>query len=89
MFPFHPDYPVTEDEIELGQKEFNRIEHVFEDAHFVYYDMLTRSSIVHILDSFGLTRTIKLLKKLDGLLLETIPPLRKLSSQVLIKAKRA
>lgn len=86
-FPFAPEAPRTQDEKELTPPDVDFIRRIFPNVRFRYFDLLARESVAYFLSKAHLLRLLKPLGMLDYLLINRcFPPLRYLSTYVLIQA---
>ena len=86
-FPFHPDMLKTADEVELASEDLAFIKSVFGETEFHYVDFLTRESVKHFVWKARAGRWLRLLGRLDfSLINRYLPPLRYLSTYVIIRA---
>jgi SAM-dependent methyltransferase len=86
IFRFHPYYPVTEEDKELGGHELRFIKEAFTKTEYYYFDFLTRPMFIYFFENLMLKKLIPPIKKIDNLLLRHLPLLKPLSSEILIKA---
>ena len=88
-FPFHPNAPRTADEVELASADLALIESAFGETEFHYIDFLTRESVKHFVWKARAGRWLRPLGRLDfSLLNHYLPPLRYLSTYVVIRATK-
>lgn len=86
--PFHP-MPLTEDEDELTGEDLALIESAFGEVKFQYIEFLTRESIKHGLWKAGGEGLLRPLGRFDFSLVNNyLPPLKYLSSYVIIQAQK-
>lgn len=88
--PFHPE-PLcfTEDEVEFSSKELDQISAMFRNVRFYYADFIMRESIMYVLYKAGLKKFLPALGKLDAVLLNRLPFLRKFGSYVIVNGTKA
>ncbi len=86
--PFHPNHPCTAEEHELTADDLRAIRARFARTRAWYFDLLTRNSLAYLMDRAGLGGLLPTLSRWDHRLLQALPPLRPLSSYVVICATR-
>ena len=89
VFPFHPQAPRTDDEVEFTQEDLALIENMFREVRLHYLECLTRESIKYCLWRARAGRLLRPLGRLDSSLVnDYLTPLRYLSTYVLIQATK-
>lgn len=88
LLPFYPT-PRTDDEAEFTQEDLALIGNVFREVRLHYMDCLTRESIKYCLWRARAGRLLRPLGRLDSSLVnDYLPPLKYLSTYVLIQATK-
>jgi 2-polyprenyl-3-methyl-5-hydroxy-6-metoxy-1,4-benzoquinol methylase len=86
-FPFHPSIThFTERDLEFSNEELDYIRRLFKKVTFYYFGLLTRESAFHLLYKVGLRKALRLLGRLDFLLIKFFPFLKHLSSYIIFEA---
>ncbi len=86
-FPFHPEAVRTTDEHELTSEDLNLIRRTFSQMNVSYFDCVARESVAYFLYKARIEGLLKLLGKLDYLVMNRyLPVTRYLSTYVIIQA---
>jgi SAM-dependent methyltransferase len=86
--PFHPNYPVMDDERVLTAADLATVSETFPRVEVAYFGLVTRPSLAYLIDVARLRRLLHPLGQVDHAALRVCPPLRALCSHVVITAVR-
>ena len=87
MFPFHPEAVRTTDERELTPRDLDLIRRTFSKMNVSYFDCVARESVAYFLYRARIDRLLRLLGKLDHVVMNRCVPItRYLSTYAIIRA---
>jgi len=87
QFPFHPEAVRTSDERELTPGDLNLIRRTFSEMNVSYFDCVARESVAYFLYRARIDRLLRLIGKLDHVVMNRyLPVTRYLSTYAIIRA---